>query len=70
MPDELHEAARQIAAYCMTKSFCNRHCQSGTPPNRMAAPNGCADDTCKGLTESWMNEAVQAKKDCLQKKLG
>lgn len=32
--------------------------------------NGCADDTCKTLTENWMNEAVQAKKDCLQKKLG
>jgi hypothetical protein len=32
--------------------------------------NGCADDTCKGLTESWMKETVQAKKDCLQKKLG
>lgn len=32
--------------------------------------NGCADNSCNGLTENWMNEAVQAKKDCLQKKLG
>jgi hypothetical protein len=32
--------------------------------------NGCADDTCKSLTENWLNEAAQAKRDCLQKKLG
>jgi hypothetical protein len=32
--------------------------------------NGCADSTCKTLTEEWMNEAVKAKTDCLQKKLG
>lgn len=32
--------------------------------------NGCAGNTCKTLTEEWMNEAVKAKSDCLQKKLG
>jgi hypothetical protein len=32
--------------------------------------NGCQGDDCKGLTETWMDEAVRAKKECLHKKLG
>jgi hypothetical protein len=31
--------------------------------------NGCADSSCKALTEEWMNEAVRAKSECLKKKL-
>jgi len=50
-----------------THQKCEEQALKATYPRKL---DGCADSTCKALSEEWASEAVRAKAECVKKKLG
>lgn len=50
-----------------THQKCAEQALKATYPRKLV---GCADSTCKALSEEWASDGVKAKTECLKKKLG